>query len=306
MQDGGSALGRGEVRWAAAGDASRVACRVSRIARPASRIPHPQSAIRNPQSAIDACPLTSILPANSVNSLDPATLSLFWHDADAREVRLRQVIAERLAAKPPPVIDDQLVATYFLALRSWSREQAAKEISSHATSGTKDIPPNSLLAQCTGHAAGLDAFDATGRLGLLHMAYPLKMLLPPDGHLTSTDILHTVAGAVLFDLYENQDVRLVALQIPEKVLRTFPGPAYGPRGIRALTNWDAVEPAFGTILKPTAGITPEEVAACPLFLFVKEDENLYPHLDYSPVQKRTRRAVEAIQRARDKRGGKGL
>jgi len=313
----------------------------AQLLHPASRIPHPASQIRNPQSAIDACPLTSILPANSVNSLDPATLSLFWHDADAREVRLRQVIAERLAAKPPPVIDDQLVATYFLALRSWSLEQAAKEISYHATSGTKDIPPNSLLAQCTGHAAGLDAFDATGRLGLLHMAYPLKMLLQPDGHLTSTDILHTVAGAVLFDLYENRDVRLVALQIPERVLRTFPGPAYGPRGIRALANWDpmgpasaiprsgshgatsgtldrpqtgpAVEPAFGTILKPTAGITPdqvgrlvEEAAACPLFLFVKEDENLYPRLDYSPVPERTRRAVEAIQRAQDKRGGKGL
>ena len=44
------------------------------------------------------------------------------------------------------------------------------------------------------------------------MAYPLKMLLQPDGHLTSTDILHTVAGAIIFDIYENQDVRLVSLR----------------------------------------------------------------------------------------------
>src|SRR6266542_3217501 len=284
----------------------------AQLLHPASRIPHPKSAIRNPQSAIDACPLTSILPANSVNSLDPATLSLFWHDADAREVRLRQVIAERLAAKPPPVIDDQLVATYFLALRSWSLEQAAKEISYHATSGTKDIPPNSLLAQCTGHAAGVDAFDATGRLGLLHMAYPLKMLLQTDGHLTSTDILHTVAGAILFDVYENQDVRLVALQIPEKVLRMFPGPACGGPVLRARTHWGN-EPAFGTILKPTAGITPEtvgelveEAAACPLFLFVKEDENLYPRLGYAPVKERARRAADAIKRQQDQRGGRGI
>ena len=248
-----------------------------------------------------------------LNSIDSQSLGLLWHDADAREVRLRQIITERLAANPAPRLDDQIVATYFFALRSWSLEHAAKEISYHATSGTKDVPPGSLLEQCTGKAVGVDAFDGTGRLGLVHMAYPLKMLLQADGHLTSTDILHTVAGAIIFDIYENQDVRLVSLQIPEKVLRTFPGPAHGPQGLRALTRFGASEPAFGTILKPTAGITPdtvgalmEEAGACPLFLFVKEDENLYPRLDYSPVKERARRGVEAIKRQQDKRGGKGI
>src|SRR4029077_17651697 len=95
--------------------------------------------------------------------------------------------------------------------------EAVKEISYHATSGIKQPPPGSLVEQCTGTAAGVDAFDAAGRNGLLHMAYPLKMLLQPDGHVTSCDILHTVAGAIIFDVYENQDARLVALQIPEKV-----------------------------------------------------------------------------------------
>src|SRR4030095_13231696 len=120
-------------------------------------------------------------------------------------------------------------------------------------------------------------------------------------------------GAILFDIYENQDVRLVSLQMPEKVLRTFPGPAHGPQGLRTLTRFGAAEPAFGTILKPTAGITPDivgtlvdEAAACPLFLFVKEDENLYPRLDYSPVKERARLGAEAIRRAQDRRGGRGL
>jgi len=271
-----------------------------------------------------------------MKTITSTTLDLLWHDADARETRLRQIITERLSATPPPALEDQIVATYFFALRTWSLQQAAKEISYHATSGTKDVPPGSLIEQCTGRAVGVDAFDHTGRLGLLHIAYPLKMLLQTDGHLTSTDILHTVAGAIIFDVYENQDVRLVHLQIPERVLRTFPGPAYGGPGVRALTNWDKVgvqasvrskpaslcdklelelqpEPAFGTILKPTAGITPnevgaliEEAATCPLFLFVKEDENLYPRLDYSPVQERARRAMDAINRAQDQRGGRGL
>ena len=151
------------------------------------------------------------------------------------------------------------------------------------------------------------------RIGLLHMAYPLKMLRHPDGHVTSCDLLHTALGAIVFDVYENQDARVVSVQMPDDVIGSFPGPAYGPEGVREATGFAADAPAFGTILKPTAGITPEEVgslvgqaATCPLFLFVKEDENLYPDLDYSPVAERTRRAVAAIETARDRRGGLGL
>src|SRR2546429_185653 len=187
-----------------------------------------------------------------VKSLDKATLDLFWHDADAREVRLREVITERLKQTPPPRPEDSIVASYFFAFRTMKLEQAVEEISYHATIGTKHPPKGSLLEQCAAKAAGVDAFDSTGRLGLLHVAFPLKMMLQPDGHLTSCDILHTVAGAIIFDVYENQDARLVSLQIPEKVIRSFPGPACGPQGVRQPTGFAANQPAFGTILKPTA------------------------------------------------------
>src|SRR6267143_4141093 len=248
-----------------------------------------------------------------MKSIDSKTLEMLWHDADTREERLREVITERMASAPPPVLEDSIVATYFFAFRTQTLKEAATEISYHATSGIKHPPPGSLLEKCTSKLIGVDAFDRTGRIGLLHMAFPLKMMLQPDGHLTSCDLLHTLAGAIIFDVYENQDARLIALQIPEAVLRSFPGPACGPQGVRQRTGFAASQLAFGTILKPTAGITPadvgalvEEVAACPLFLFVKEDENLYPRLDYSPAEERTRQAVAAIERARERRGGLGL
>ena len=244
--------------------------------------------------------------------VDDATLNLIWYDNDAREVRLRQVIQERLAERPAPNSPDHVVATYFFAFRSMQLTDAVEEISYHATSGIKHPPAGSLLEQCSATPAGVDAFDATGRMGLLHVAFPLKMMLQFDGHLTSCDLLHTVAAAIIFDVYENQDARLISLQIPERVIRTFPGPAYGPLGVRQVTNFPIGAPAFGTILKPTAGITPDEVgslvedaARCPLFLFVKEDEDLYPNLDYSPVAERVRKAVAAIERAKDQRDGRG-
>src|SRR5215472_11802454 len=176
--------------------------------------------------------------------LDTSTIDLLCYDLDRREERLREIVRDRLAENPPPVIDDQVVASYFFAFRTQTLTEAAKEISYHATSGTRHPPPGSLIEQCTGKAVGVDAFDATGRLGILHMAYPLKMLLQADGHLTSVDLLHTAAGAILFDVYENQDTRLVALTMPERVIRTFPGPAYGPQGLRQRTGFAPAQPAF--------------------------------------------------------------
>jgi ribulose-bisphosphate carboxylase large chain len=248
-----------------------------------------------------------------MNISGTGALSLLWQDPDAREEALRRIVRDVLSERPPPRIDDHIVATYFFALRSTTLDHLGKEIVYHSTSGTKDIPPGSLLERCTGRCAGTVPFDDTNRLGLIHMAYPLAMLLQPDGHLTSTDILHTICGAIAFDVHENQDSRLVRLEIPPAALRTFPGPAHGPEGVRRITAFPSGEPAFGTILKPTAGITPEDVerlvgeaALCPLFLFVKEDENLYPHLEYSPVSRRVEGALGAIRRAREARGGRGL
>jgi ribulose-bisphosphate carboxylase large chain len=245
--------------------------------------------------------------------IDADTMQNLWFDFDAREVSLRRIISERLAQNPPPTSDEHITASYFFAFRSMTLDQAVEEISYHATSGIKHPPAGSLLEACSARPAGVDAFDSGRQIGLLHVAFPLKMMLQPDGHLTSCDILHTVAAAIIFDVFENLDARLVALQIPEKVVRTFPGPAYGPDGLRKLTGFGPQEPAFGTILKPTAGVTPEEeeqlvedVASVPLFMFIKEDEDLYPNLDYSPVGERARRAAAAIRRVQEARGGKGL
>jgi ribulose 1,5-bisphosphate carboxylase large subunit-like protein len=250
---------------------------------------------------------------NLHESVAATLLDQLWVDLDAREECLREIVTDRLAENPPPQLNDAVVASYFFAFRTQSLSAAVAEISYHATSGIKDPPPGSLLEECSATAAGVDPFDASERIGLLNIAFPLKMLLQPDGHLTSVDLLHTTASAVIFDMYENMDARLLHLEIPESVMQMFPGPAYGPHALRQLTGFAPDQPAFGTILKPTAGITPDDVeflvgqaAQNALFMFVKEDENLYPNLDYSPVANRTRRAVAAIERARNKRGGLGL
>src|SRR5262249_38679937 len=57
-------------------------------------------------------------PDASMKTLDSQTLNLLWYDADIREERLREVVRDRLGKKPPPVLDDQIVASYFFAFRT--------------------------------------------------------------------------------------------------------------------------------------------------------------------------------------------
>ena len=70
-------------------------------------------------------------------SFDTTTLEILSHDWDAREVRLREIVQERLAICPPPRIDDAVVASYFFVFRSMRLEDAVAEIAYHATSGIK-------------------------------------------------------------------------------------------------------------------------------------------------------------------------
>ena len=248
-----------------------------------------------------------------VNPLGIAVAQDLKFDLDRREELLRDMVTDRLSIKPPPILGDAVVASYFLVLRTQRLGDFVKEIAYHSSSGVRNPPAGTLLADCTAWGVGVDAFDSTERIGLLHIAYPLRMLLDAAGRLSSYDILHTVAGAIIFDAYESQDARLIRLTLPDAVIACFPGPAHGPEGIRGLTSWPAGEPAFGTILKPTAGITSDdvgrlvaEVAGSQLLLFIKEDENLYPGLGYAPVGERTARAIEAMRQTHDRRGGRGL
>src|SRR6478752_9614094 len=112
-----------------------------------------------------------------MSHVTPPILERLWDDFDAREELLRQVISDRLGQRPVQAVPDHVVATYYFAFRTQTLDHAVEEISYHATSGVKHPPKGSLLEQCSAQQAGVDPFDASGRIGLLHVAFPLKMML---------------------------------------------------------------------------------------------------------------------------------
>ncbi|MBZ5562635.1 MAG: hypothetical protein LAP13_09460 [Acidobacteriia bacterium] len=235
-------------------------------------------------------------------------------DLDQREAAIRaRVYADSPFWKDAREDPEALVATYFIRSRAGSLTAAGKAISYHMTTGSKHTVPGTLLHRCTGRLEGVLPWDSSEKVGLIRLAFPNELFRHADGNFYTTDILHLMGGEGVFGLWEFGETKLVDVKIPSSVLATFPGPAYGCEGVRKLANWPDGEPAFGTILKPTAGITDDEVAQLvegiagePLFLFAKEDENLLPDLAYCPVVERTRKALGAIERLKERRGGRGL
>ncbi len=245
--------------------------------------------------------------------LDPETLNLMRLDLDQREETIRCHVYEALESLPPADLRDAIVATFFVVARSMTVQAVGGEISYHMTSGVRSARPGSLLDQCSGKVVDYVHFEPNGRTGIVRVAFPLKMLLHEDGGLYTTDILHITAGEGTFGLTEHADIKLVWVEMSGDTLNRFPGPAHGAPGVRQMTGLADGEIAFGTILKPCTGITPEEesaiisqAAANPLFIFVKEDENFLPAVAFAPLRERLRHAKQAIERAKEQRGGKGL
>jgi len=244
--------------------------------------------------------------------LNPDLLASFKFDLEKREELIREAVFAALTTLPAPDLSENIVATYFIWSHNLTPAEVGKEICYHMTSGIRKAPAGSLLYQCTGKVINSICFDKEQRCGIVRVAFPLKMLRDEKGKVYSTDILHIAAGAGIFALRENRDSKLCDIAMSDEVLATFPGPAYGATGVRKLTNLGS-DIAFGTILKPCTGITPQEeadiiyeAASNPLFMFIKEDENFLPHVPFAPVKTRAQYAIKAIERAKAKRNGRGL
>ena len=121
-----------------------------------------------------------------------------------------------------------------------------------------------------------------------------------------SQLMTTVAGN-LFELAPLSGLRMVDLTLPESFVEDYPGPQFGVEGTRKLTGvYD--RPLFGTIIKPSVGLSPAQTAELVAELveagvdFIKDDE-LIASPAYSPIEERVA-AVMAVINAHAERTGK--
>ena len=118
----------------------------------------------------------------------------------------------------------------------------------------------------------------------------------------------SVGGPILEFVYY-QSVAYLDFQLPPKALAKFPGPKFGIEGTRKLIGLEDGEPVMGTIIKPCAGLTPEEAAekcyqaALGGAVLIKDDEKMMGP-EYCPFEKKVRLVSEALRKAEAETGKK--
>ncbi len=118
-------------------------------------------------------------------------------------------------------------------------------------------------------------------------------------------ILSSIAGNI-FGMKEVKKLRLLDVRFPRRIAKSFPGPAFGIKGIRKLTGVKH-RPLIGTIVKPKLGLSPEEharvayeawVGGCDI---VKDDENLSSQ-KFNSFLKRIEATLKAKRKAEKETG----
>jgi ribulose-bisphosphate carboxylase large chain len=193
-------------------------------------------------------------------------------------------------------------------------ERAANVIAGEQSSGTFVPVPgetDDLMAEFRASVVGVvsdgwrpepslpGCMRAAGRSGRVEVGWATLAFPVGNFGVSLPNLLSTVAGNV-FELRELGAVRLVDIELPAEFAEKYPGPAFGPGGTRELMGVKE-GPLIGTIVKPSVGLTPEELAKmvkelCTAGLdFVKDDE-LLGNPAHCPLERR----VDAVMRVIDK------
>jgi ribulose-bisphosphate carboxylase large chain len=121
------------------------------------------------------------------------------------------------------------------------------------------------------------------------------------------NLLAAVAGN-LFELRELGELRLVDLDVPDVFGTVYAGPAFGVGGTKRLVGKDgATGPLIGTIVKPSIGLGPDELAGLVEELalagidFIKDDE-LQGNPPGFPLAERVSVIMDVLKRTADRTG----
>lgn len=177
-----------------------------------------------------------------------------------------------LSLKEPIDRAKHIVAIFSLAVTGQPFDQTAGGVAAESSVGTwTDVGLEEKAIWDRLHAKVIGMDESEGRITI---AYPLDLFEPGN----IPQLLSSITGNV-FGLKEITSLRLEDLEFPELYIRSFPGPALGIDGIRALTGVSN-QPLLGSIIKPKLGLSSAKHAQAAMEVFdqgihlVKDDENL--------------------------------
>lgn len=203
-----------------------------------------------------------------------------------------------------PALRDVLLGVYYIETATdlhGTAEFIALEESAGSWSGGG--APTDLYARSV--AAVHDVREIVPGKGYAAIAFPTANL-PSRGSLFAAIWLYLTAGP-LFERPFADIVRLADVVLPEEVLAAFRGPRFGIKETRARLGKDGDALLCGAIVKPGAGLTPEEVAgrcaaaAAGGIDLIKDDEKMN-NAAYCPLVERVHAVSRALRDTQDRTG----
>lgn len=185
-----------------------------------------------------------------------------------------------------------LAAEFRLEPNKTSIEEAANKIAGESSIGTWTEVMTSKRS--IKQRLGPHIYEIDRKEGTVKIAYPQELFEPGN----MPQIMSSVAGNV-FGMRVVKNLKLEDIHFPEKLVRSFRGPAFGIQGVRKLLKVE-YRPLIGTIIKPKVGLNEREHAkaahdawfgGCDI---VKDDENL-SNMSFNSFKKR----VELTLKQRD-------
>jgi len=196
-----------------------------------------------------------------------------------------------------PAVTDLLVAFRIVPRPGIDVAEAAAAVAAESSTGTWTSVDRA--------DEGL-AFELRGRVyriedDVAFIAYPIELF-----ELGSIpNILSSVVGNV-FGFKAVAALRLLDMRLPEALVRSFPGPAFGIAGIRQTLGVHG-RALTGSTIKPKLGLSPRQHAERAYETVrggidtIKDDENLNSQ-PWSPFDERVARTLELVRRAEAETG----
>jgi len=205
-------------------------------------------------------------------------------------------------------LNDHFLATYYIEAQQ-DLHQVAETIADIESTGKwlGTGQPTPLFLRCRAQVG--EVREISPGKGEVDILFPTLNLNLEEAAFPGLWLTMIGGGTHALVAYEKS--RLVDFRLPSSVLKYFPGPGFGPEGTRAWLGVGPGELIIGTIIKPTAGLTPAEVAdicyqaALGGVRFIKDDEKML-NMAYCPLAERVRRVSEALKRAEDRTGQRVL
>ena len=203
---------------------------------------------------------------------------------------------------------DNLKAKYYIETKKDLKEVAEFLVEFETTGKwSANGEPTELYKLCRGEVSQVDELEK-GK-GYVTLNYPM-INFDMEKSAFSSLWLYMIGGAT-HALVDYEKSRLVDFELPEEYNKYFPGPMWGIEGTKKFLGVPEQEPIIGTIVKPTAGLSSDEVAhMCGEFAegglqFIKDDEKMM-NTTYCPLKERVTKVMNLIRKAEDKTGIKVL